>query len=207
MHIGMKKRYYVSTAFIVLALGTIAIISYLMIPIFTGQSDFNGNSELPMDSERDFRGPMLVQSSAFKEGERISATYTCKGENINPPISIEGVPQGAKSLAFIVDDPDAPRGLFTHWTVWNIRPDVTEIPENSVPDGAVQGITTFGRAGYGGPCPPTGTHRYFFTAYALDISLDLSSDASRSNLESKMQGHILDQGRLMGMFSNEDSQN
>lgn len=151
---------------------------------------------------------MTISSSAFtnrpaKEGEEliIPRKYTCDGRDINPPLQISGTPVGAKSLALIVDDPDAPRGTWVHWTVWNTSPEITSIAENSVPTGAVEGTTDFGRTGYGGPCPPSGTHRYFFKIYALDTFLNnLQSSATKADLEQAMQNHILDRAELVGLY-------
>ncbi len=144
---------------------------------------------------------MKISSPVFLNSETIPAKYTCDGENVNPPLLIEGAPLEAKSLVLIVDDPDAPMGTWTHWTVWNINPDTREISENSVPPGAVQGKTSFGKPGYGGPCPPSGTHRYFFRVYALDKLLDLSSTATINDIKRAMQNHILDSGEFFGIYS------
>jgi Raf kinase inhibitor-like YbhB/YbcL family protein len=142
-----------------------------------------------------------VRSSAFASGGNIPAQFTCKGANTNPPLQFEGIPRGAKSLALIVDDPDAPSGLFTHWLIWNIDPATTQIAEKSVPHGAVEGTSDFGKPGYGGPCPPSGTHRYFFRLFALNQTLDLKMGVKRSALEHAMKGHVIGQGELMGRFS------
>jgi len=144
---------------------------------------------------------MKIESSAFSNNQFIPAKYTCDGEDINPPLKISEVPKGAKSLVLIVDDPDAPMGTWLHWTVWNISPEIEEIPENNVPEGAVEGITDFGKLGYGGPCPPSGIHRYFFKLYALDKSLELESSAKSKDIEKAMEGYILDQAQLIGMYS------
>jgi Raf kinase inhibitor-like YbhB/YbcL family protein len=120
---------------------------------------------------------------------------------VNPPLQLSDIPAGAKSLVLIVDDPDAPGGLFTHWLVWNIDPATTHVGEKSVPPGAAQGVNDFGNSGYGGPCPPSGTHRYFFRLFALDQKLDLKSGAKRSALERALAGHVLARGELMGRFS------
>src|SRR6266481_5123903 len=112
-------------------------------------------------------GKMRITSSAFQEGASTPSKFTCDGAGTSPPLQIADVPSGAKSLALIVDDPDAPSGLFTHWTVWNISPQTSTIGEGSTPQG-VQGTNDFGKAGYGGPCPPSGTHRYYFRIFALD---------------------------------------
>jgi Raf kinase inhibitor-like YbhB/YbcL family protein len=111
------------------------------------------------------------------------------------------VPANAKSLALIMDDPDAPAGFFTHWIVWNINPDVKIIEENGVPEGGKEGMSDFGKNGYGGPCPHSGTHRYFFKIYALDARLDLSSDTDKAGLEKAMEGRVLSQAELFGLYT------
>lgn len=122
---------------------------------------------------------MKITSSAFQEGASIPSKFSCDGANSSPPLQIADVPSGAKSLALIVDDPDAPSGLFTHWTVWNISPQINAIAEGSAPKG-VLGTNDFGKSGYGGPCPPSGTHCYYFKIFALDRELDLPFGAKRS---------------------------
>jgi Raf kinase inhibitor-like YbhB/YbcL family protein len=143
---------------------------------------------------------MKITSSAFQEGASIPSKFSCDGANASPPLQIADVPSGAKSLVLIVDDPDAPSGLFTHWTVWNISPQTNAISEGSAPKG-VQGTNDFGKSGYGGPCPPSGTHRYYFKIFALDRELDLPGGAKRSQLDAAMKGHIVAQGELMGRYS------
>lgn len=149
---------------------------------------------------------LTVSSSAFQEGDKIPAKYTCEGQDVSPPLAWSEPPAGTRSLALIVDDPDAPGGVFTHWLLFNIPPDSRELPE-AVPtqaelaSGALQGKTDFGRTGYGGPCPPPGRpHRYQFTLYALDQPLDLEGGASKKQLLSAMEGHILAQGQLTGTY-------
>jgi Raf kinase inhibitor-like YbhB/YbcL family protein len=142
-----------------------------------------------------------VSSSAFGSGGDIPQQFTCKGTNVNPPLEFHGIPAGAKSLALVVDDPDAPSGLFTHWLVWNIAPTTAQIAEKTAPAGAVQGTNDFGRPGYGGPCPPSGTHRYFFRVVALDRMLDLKRGAKRAEFDKAIEGHVLARGELMGRFS------
>jgi Raf kinase inhibitor-like YbhB/YbcL family protein len=142
-----------------------------------------------------------ITSSAFQPGADIPAKFTCNGTNVSPGLQISGVPNDAKSLVLIVDDPDAPRGLFTHWIVWNIDPKTTTIPENSAPAGAMQGTNDFGKRSYGGPCPPSGTHRYFFKLFVLDTKLDLKPSARRAELDAAMHGHVLGQGELMARYS------
>jgi len=139
-----------------------------------------------------------VFSSAFESNGTIPRKYTCNGEDINPPLVFEGIPEEADSLVLIMDDPDAPMKTFTHWIVWNIEP-IAKIEGDSIP--GVEGINDFRKIGYGGPCPPSGTHRYFFRVYALDKQLELKAGASRKELESAMIGHIIAEGELMGKCS------
>jgi Raf kinase inhibitor-like YbhB/YbcL family protein len=146
-------------------------------------------------------GKMRIKTTAFQEGGNIPSKFTCDGADANPPLRFEGAPAEAKTLALIVDDPDAPGGLFTHWLVWNINPKTTNVEENSAPLNGVQGKNDFGKSGYGGPCPPPGTHRYFFKIFALDRQLDLAADSKRAQLDAQMRGHIIAQGELMGRYS------
>ena len=139
-----------------------------------------------------------LASAAFESGKQIPKKYTCDGEGINPPLSIEGTPKTAKTLVLTVDDPDAPHGTFDHWVVWNIPALTSRIAENSVP--GKEGANSAGQQGYMGPCPPSGTHRYFFKVYALDTELNLGSGAKKRDVEKAMQGHILAKGELLGLF-------
>ena len=143
---------------------------------------------------------MKITSSAFQEGGNISSKFTCDGGDSSPPLRIAEIPSGAKTLALVVDDPDAPSGVFTHWIVWNISPQTNAIAEGSAPQG-VQGTNDFGKFGYGGPCPPSGTHRYYFKIFALDRELDLPFGAKRGQLDAAMKGHVVAQGELMGRYS------
>jgi Raf kinase inhibitor-like YbhB/YbcL family protein len=147
-----------------------------------------------------------MTSSAFKEGDMIPKKYTCDGQDVSPPLAWDSVPEGTKSLALISDDPDAPMGTWVHWVIFNLPPDAKELAENvpsqrELKNGAKQGTTDFRRIGYGGPCPPRGTHRYYFKLYALDTMINLSPGASKSQLLKAMEGHILAQGQLMGRYS------
>ena len=144
---------------------------------------------------------MKVTSSAFQEGGNIPSKFTCDGADVNPALRFEGAPAEAKSIVLIVDDPDAPVGLFTHWLVWNIDPKTSEIAENSAPGGAVQGTNDFPKKGYGGPCPPSGAHRYYFKIFALDQTLDLKPGAKRAEVDAAIRGHVIAQGELMGRYS------
>ena len=141
-----------------------------------------------------------VTSSAFQEGGNIPSKFTCDVSDTSPPLQIAGVPSGAKSLVLIVDDPDAPGGLFTHWLAWNIPPQTGSIAEGSAPKG-VQGANDFGKSGYRGPCPPSGTHRYSFKIFALDRELELRSGAKRSQVDAAMKGHVIAQGELIGRYA------
>lgn len=144
---------------------------------------------------------MQISSPAFANNRLIPDKHSCRGENVNPALRIKSVPVGTKSLALVVHDPDAPAKDWVHWLVWNIDPTTMVIKESDLPAGAVEGITDFGGPGYGGPCPPSGTHRYFFELFALDTVLDLPADASLSALQSAMDGHILERAELIGLFS------
>ena len=144
---------------------------------------------------------MKITSPAFQEGGIIPDKFAKKAENVNPPLRIEGIPATAKSLVLIVDDPDAPVGLFTHWLVWNIDPKTTEIAESSVPKGAVQGTNDYPGRGYDGPQPPSGTHRYYFRIFALDSFVGLAAGAKRKELDRAMNGHVIAQGECMGRYS------
>jgi hypothetical protein len=143
---------------------------------------------------------MRISSPAFEDGEYLPVKYTCDGLDISPPLNFSNIPRDAKSLALIVEDPDAPGGVFVHWLVWNILPNTTGFSEGeniTFP----QGINDFGMKRYKGPCPPSGSiHRYFFRLYALDTLLDLSEGATKKQLEAAMSGHILDEAELIGRY-------
>ncbi|KPK86992.1 MAG: phosphatidylethanolamine-binding protein [Bacteroides sp. SM23_62_1] len=148
---------------------------------------------------------MELFSSAFKHNDFIPRKYTCDGNDVSPPLTWEDSPDNTISFALICDDPDAPMGTWVHWVLFNLPPDTRLLPENlpedrKLPDGSIHGMTDFRRPGYGGPCPPRGTHRYFFKLYALDKMLDLEPGATKSDLVKAMQGHILAQCELMGKY-------
>jgi len=143
---------------------------------------------------------MQISSPDFQNNQNIPSKYTCDGDDVNPQLAVSGVPFGAKSLVLIVDDPDASAGDWAHWLVWNIKPETAVIAENSVPIGAVEGVTDFGRSGWGGPCPGSGRHRYQFKIYALDTELNIPSSYRKAGLEGAMQGHILEQAMLVGLY-------
>lgn len=148
---------------------------------------------------------MTITSPAFAAGGMIPAEYTCDGQDVSPPLVFAGVPAEAKSLALISDDPDAPAGTWVHWVIFNIPPGEKGLPRNipphkELPSGARQGTTDFRRIGYGGPCPPGGTHRYYFKLYALDSVLSLAAGSTKAQLLDAMKGHILVQAELMGKY-------
>jgi len=168
----------------------------------TGSSTVNKNEEDTMAPS----GKFAITSTAFKEGEMIPQKFTCDGQNISPPLKWESVPAQTKSFALIVDDPDAPAGTWVHWVIFNIPPTADELAESvstksSLPSGALQGKNDFRDSGYGGPCPPGGTHRYYFKLYALDTMLKLSSGTTKPELLKAMEGHIVAQTHLMGRYS------
>jgi len=155
--------------------------------------------------ERSREMTISVSSPAFQEGGMIPSKYTCDGQDMSPPLKWAGVPEATKSIALISDDPDAPVGTWVHWVMWNIPPNVHELAENvhpepELPDGSRQGITDFRRPGYGGPCPPSGVHRYYFKIYALDTMLDLPSSTKKADLLKATKGHILAEGQLLGKY-------
>ena len=142
--------------------------------------------------------PFNVSSPSFKQNGMIPSEYTCEGKNINPSITIKNVPQKTMSLALIVDDPDAPKGTFDHWVIWNIDPSATTIGENSAP--GTEGKNGSGKNDYMGPCPPSGTHHYHFKVYALNTKLDLAAGATKKHLEIAMKTHILAKAELIGLY-------
>lgn len=144
---------------------------------------------------------MRITSQAFNEGGKIPDLYTKYGQNKIPPIHIDDVPERARSLALIVDDPDAPNGTFNHWLLFNMDPKTKDIKEDCVPVMATQGQNDYGEVAYGGPQPPSGEHRYFFKAYALDTVLPLSRGTKRQELEQEMKDHVLDSATLMGKYA------
>ena len=144
---------------------------------------------------------MHITSSAFANNANMPAKYSCEGEGVNPPLSFSQIPEGTVSLALVLHDPDAPReGGFTHWVIFNMAPTTTEIKENSNPASGIQGANGTGESGYRAVCPPTGVHHYSFKLYALDAVMDLDSSATKEALESAMEGHILEQAELAGLY-------
>jgi Raf kinase inhibitor-like YbhB/YbcL family protein len=147
-----------------------------------------------------------IESDAFGDGDPIPRRFSCDGDDVSPPLSWTAPPAESASLALIVDDPDAPAGTWVHWVLWGIPADSGGLPE-AIPasarleDGTTSGKNSWGRLGYGGPCPPRGTHRYFFKLYALDASPDIEPGATKERLLAAMKGHILAEARLMGTYT------
>ena len=147
-----------------------------------------------------------LKSSAFAQGEPIPTQYTCDGDDVSPPLAWADPPEGTASFALIGDDPDAPAGTWVHWVLYNLPADARSLQEAvpsdaQLPDGSLHGQNSWRRLGYGGPCPPSGTHRYFLKLYALDMALDLASGANKDSVLKAMEGHILGQAQLMGVYS------
>ena len=150
-------------------------------------------------------GSIKLTSTAFKEGEPVPPQYTCDGVNVSPSLEWSGVPKSAKTLVIFADDPDAPAGTWVHWVLYNLPADNIGMVENlpatdELRAGGFQGKNDFGKIGYGGPCPPSETHRYFFKIYALDSELPLKAGATKAEVEKAMEGHVVTQGQLMGMY-------
>lgn len=179
---------------VIIILGLIIIVFGILV----SKSMFTKTNKL--DLKLNLPRIMQLQSSAFNNNDKLPAQYTCDGNNINPPLAIADVPENTKSLVLVVDDPDSVGGNWSHWLVWNIYPAAKEIAENSIPTGASVGQNDFGKNNYGGPCPPSGSHRYFFKLYALDAKLDLPASADAKDLENAMVSHILDQAVLIGLY-------
>ena len=159
----------------------------------------------PCGFGEEVKGKIEVRSSSFGEGDRIPVDFTCEGADMSPPIEWSGIPAHARSLAIIVEDPDAPAGNWTHWLVYDLPPDLKQLPAEIPTGGRLsiggsQGRTDFGKTGYRGPCPPKGEHRYFFKVYALDAMLLLKPGVSKKELFQAMRGHILAEGALMGKY-------
>lgn len=144
---------------------------------------------------------MKITSPAFGNNQRLPARYTCNGEGINPPLKFSGVPPETQSLVLIADDPDAVSGTWVHWIIYNIDPSVREVSENSVPASGIQGSNSSGKPNYGSPCPPSGTHRYFFKLYALNKTLTIQGEANMETIQNAMKNSIISQAELIGLYS------
>lgn len=178
----------------------------ILIMLIAGAVIFSVATSTPAVSKARRKKVLKVTSSAFAEGAMIPSKYTADGPDISPPLQWNNLPANAKSIAIICDDPDAPRGTWVHWVVWDWPADDKSVEEHqpsqpTLANGAKQGTNDFGKTGYGGPAPPSGTHRYFFKVYALDGMLDLKPGAKKADLLAAMSGHIVAQGQLMGKYS------
>ncbi|MFJ9815545.1 YbhB/YbcL family Raf kinase inhibitor-like protein [Streptomyces sp. NPDC101151] len=175
----------------------IAVVAATAVVSGCGDRSGSGSAPSPTTSHR-----LTVMSPAYADGGTIPRRYTCEGENVSPPLAVTGVPPQASSLAFLLQDPDAPRGTFTHWLVWDIDPHAGHLTAGEHPRGAAEGRNDFGRTGYGGPCPPRGDspHRYVLTVYATDRRPDLTADATRADLLHALSGHTLATGTLTGRY-------
>ncbi len=184
-------------------------VGVLLMALIAGLSDSPPSAAAPRKSHPSKGGmtmSLTITSAAFSPNGEIPSKYTCDGADISPPLAWSGAPSGTKSLALISDDPDAPGNTWVHWVAWNIPPDTTALPEgvqpvDRLPNGMRQGETSFRRIGYGGPCPPSGTHHYFFKLYALDTILDLPARALTPQLEKAMKGHVVAEALLIGLYS------
>lgn len=171
-------------------------ISYLFL-ILLGMTACGGST--PIQPEEAGVSSLQITSAAFEQGAAIPVKYSCDGQDISPPLAWSGTPEEAQSLVLITDDPDAPVGTWVHWVMFDIPVDTNSLPEG-VQDAGTDGNNSWGRTGYGGPCPPSGAHRYFYKLYALDTMLNLEPGATKEDVEKAMQGHILSQGELMGKY-------
>ena len=195
----MKNTKTVIIAGIIFVLVVFGAIIYYKMAI-EGRQQVSITSSVSVTTEESLtQKNMKILSTAFENNAQIPSKYTCDAENVSPPLEISDVPEGVVSLALLVDDPDAPVGDWVHWIIWNIPPTTTEIAENTAPQG-VEGTTDFDKTGWGGPCPPSGTHHYHFKLYALDQDLDLPTTAKKADLLKAIEGHILDQTELVGLY-------
>jgi len=182
------------------------IFLLILLVVGLGISLYQRNSKLankPQKTETKLevkKKSMRITSSAFKNNSKIPSKYTCDGENINPPLEFSDIPKETKSLVLVADDPDAPSKTWVHWVLYSIPPSTAKIEENSAAKG-IQGMTDFGKPGYGGPCPPSGTHRYFFKLYALDAILDVPSGLTKQQVLEKMRDHVIEEAELVGLYS------
>ncbi len=178
-------------------LGFMLIIGVLL--MWIAQENRVADPRTPPNTESMKTG-MIVRSPAFNHEEAIPSKYTCDGEDVSPPLAIDNIPDGSVSLVIIVDDPDAPGTTWDHWIVYNVPASVTRIGEGENPPGTL-GANSWGSQAYGGPCPPSGSHRYLFKIYALDIMLDVPAGASKAAVMADMEGHVLESATLMGHYA------
>jgi len=187
-----------------------SIFLFVLIGLFLVSCSYVNNAKKLINSSNSNQSnkegkTMKLESGAFKFNELIPAKYTCDGKDISPPLFWDEIPIGTQSIALIVDDPDAPGRTFVHWLVYDIPNTIRQLPEHTpivktLPNGGTQGKNDFGKFGYGGPCPPSGIHRYFFKLYALDKSLALAAGATKNQILAAMEGHILATAELIGRY-------
>lgn len=181
------------------------LLAMVLLVLFSGCITSQPEQEALIEEDTGME-TISLSSNVFEDGDTLAATYTCDGEDISPDLSWDTVPAGTKSIALVMDDPDAPGKTWVHWVIYNIPANRTGLPggvpkNKSLNDRSLQGKNDFGRIGYNGPCPPPGKpHRYFFKLYALDTILNLKSGAAKSQLESAMSGHVLAQGEMIGKY-------
>lgn len=192
----MKFHLPTKISFVILAIIILAGVVFASVNYNKNSLSTNNHNQLPIKINT-----MQITSTAFGQQQTIPVKYTCDGEGINPPLEFKDVPQSAQTLALIVDDPDAAVGTWVHWLLWNISPSINQIAENQIPGAALVGKASSGQNNYGGPCPPSGEHRYFFKLYALDSKLSIPSYSESADLQKAMQGHIIGQAQLMGTYS------
>lgn len=198
---GRKNR----VSFIIIIFLTSLVLGYILSSVIGEREELREEDTLSSVTNLTTHTSMKLESSAFSHNGEIPKKYTCNGENISPPLEIIEVPEGTKSLALIMYDPDVPRsiredGIWNHWLFWNLDPKTTQLDEGKEPD-VIHGITTSNTLSYVGPCPPDGEHRYYFVLYALDTELSLPEGSTREELERAMDGHILAQSELMGRYT------
>lgn len=152
------------------------------------------------NADAKIKGGKMKITSVFENNGQIPSKYTCDGQDLAPELMISDVPEGAKELVLIVDDPDAPIGTFVHWVLYNIPSNTTKIDNKNLPKGAKQGFSDFRRNSWGGPCPPYGEHRYFFKLYAIDKTLELAVGAKKAQVENAIKGHVIEQAQLIGLY-------
>lgn len=179
----------------------LTLSSLVVLSVLTTCAMYAGSNHSKKEDEMTIK----MSSTAFKEGEMIPRKYTCTGEDISPPLKFENIPEGTRSLVLICEDPDAPVGIWVHWVLFDLPPDTSTLPEKipaekKLENGAVHGINDFKKVGYGGPCPPSGTHRYFFKVSALDRKLELKPLSTQKEVVEAMKGYVLAEGQLMGRF-------
>lgn len=181
------------------------LLAAIMLSSCKGETPSSNNVQPSNQATGGKKAQMKVTSKAFQDGGMIPKQYTCEGANISPPLAWDVVPEKTKSIALVTEDPDAPGKTFIHWVAFNIPASARELPENipaqeNISGGGRQGTNDFKKVGYGSPCPPSGTHRYYFKLYALDTELTLDSSATKDQLLKAIDGHVLGEGQLMGKY-------